>query len=145
MDEMRRQCIQEKGYTVVELWECERWKLYKTDVSVKELLKESFPYKRPLRQDQLLDNIKSKFQSISEKVPKFPPIFKSTNVCRQVIGPLMQEYAEEGLMSQRRRMLFSSLELTSGTIITPLLLFYLELGLVCTKTYRFVDYTCEML
>ena len=34
----------------------------------------------------------------------------------------------------------SCLKLTNGTIITPLLLFQLELGLVCTKYYRLVEY-----
>ena len=38
-------------------------------------------------------------------------------------------------------MLLSSYELTNGTIITSLQLFYLELGLVCTKISRFVEYT----
>ena len=38
-------------------------------------------------------------------------------------------------------MLVSSFELANGTVITPLLLFYLELGLVCTKIYRLVEYT----
>ena len=38
-------------------------------------------------------------------------------------------------------MLMSSYFLETGTLITPLLLFYLELGLVCKKIYRFVEYT----
>ena len=38
-------------------------------------------------------------------------------------------------------MLISSFILTNGTIITPLLLFYLQLGLVCKKVHRFVQCT----
>ena len=38
-------------------------------------------------------------------------------------------------------MLISSYFLENVTLITPLLLFYLELGLVCKKIYRFVEYT----
>ena len=54
----------------------------------------------------------------------------------------MKEYAEkEGIMSQPRRMLISSLHLKNGTIITPLLLYYLHLGLECTKIHPFVQYT----
>ena len=54
----------------------------------------------------------------------------------------MREYAEkENIMAQPRRMLISSFVLTNGTIITPLLLFYLKLGLVCKKIHRFVQYT----
>ena len=54
----------------------------------------------------------------------------------------MQDYAEkEGLLCQPRKMLISSSFLENGTLITPLLLFYLELGLVCKKIYRLVGYT----
>ena len=54
----------------------------------------------------------------------------------------MQGYAEkEKLMSQPRRMLISSFELANGRIITSSLLFYLELGLLCTIVYCFVVYT----
>ena len=53
----------------------------------------------------------------------------------------MKDYAEkEGLLPQPRKMLISSYFLENGTLNTPLLLFYLELGLVCKKIYRFVEY-----
>ena len=71
-----------------------------------------------------------------------PPTFKKTAVSRKDIGDLMKEYAEkEGLMSQPRRMLISSFHLKNGTIIIPLLLYYLHLGLECTKIHQFVQYT----
>ena len=54
----------------------------------------------------------------------------------------MKNYAEEErLLSQPREMLISSFTLQNRTLITPLLLFYVQLGLVCTKTHRFVEYT----
>ena len=72
----------------------------------------------------------------------FPPIFKNTVVSRNDIGDLMKEYAEkEGIMSQPKRMLISIFHLKNGTIITPLLLYYLHLGLECTKIHQFVQYT----
>ena len=55
---MRKEYIEEKGYTVVEMWKCAWSKPYKADVSVKKNLRDSVPYKYPLRQDQLLDKIK---------------------------------------------------------------------------------------
>ena len=80
-------------------------------------------------------------EELKEKFANFPPIFKNTNVGRHDIGSLMKDYAEkEGLLSQPRKMLISSCFLENGTLITPLLLFYLELGLVCKKIYRFVEY-----
>ena len=60
---------------------------------------------------------------------------------RDDIGNLMKQYAEkENIMVQPRGMLMSSFS-PNGTIITPLLLFYLQLGLVCEKIHRFVQYT----
>ena len=44
-------------------------------------------------------------------------------------------------MSQPGKMLISSFTLQNGFLITPLLLFYLQLRLVVTKIYRFVEYT----
>ena len=72
----------------------------------------------------------------------FPPIFKNTVVSREDIVNLMREDAEkENIMVELRRMLISSFILTNGAIITPLLLLYLKLGLVCKKIHRFVQYT----
>ena len=54
----------------------------------------------------------------------------------------MKEKAEkEGIMSQPRRMLISSFHLKIGTIITPLLLYYLHVGLGCTQIHQVVQYT----
>ena len=81
-------------------------------------------------------------EHLREKFVEFQPIFKKTNICRQDIGHLMQHYAEkEGLMTQPRRKRISSFELTSDRINTSSLLFYLELGFVCTRVYCFVEYT----
>ena len=135
------------------MWECGRWNLDKTTSCVKEHLRESFPYKLPLREESLLEQIRSgKWfgyvecdievpDELKKKLATFPPIFKNTNVGRHDIGSLMQDYAEKkGLLCQPRKMLISSYFLENGTLITPLL-FYLELGLVCKKIYRFVEYT----
>ena len=81
------------------------------------------------------DGLKYKFSN-------FPPIFKNFNVSRADIGEYMREYAiENNLLKQPQRMLISSFKLENGTIITPLLNFYLSLGLKCTKIYRFIQYT----
>ena len=153
MDQMRKQYIKEKGYNVVEMWECEWWNLYKTTTSVKQHLSESFSYKHPLREESLLEQIKSGklfgFVQCDIEVPEelrdifanFPTIFKNTNVGQHDIGSLMKDYAEkEGLLYQPREMLISSFSLENGTLITPLLLFYLDLGLICKKIYRFVEF-----
>ena len=145
-DEMRTDYIQQKGDQIVEMWECEWWSLYKTDASVKSHLRENFPYKRSLNGKQLLQGIIDGqlfgYVQCDIEVPEhlrnyfsnFPPIFKNTVVSREDIGNLMGEYAEkENTMTRPKRRLISSFVLTNGTIITPLLLFYLKLGLVCKR------------
>ena len=41
------------------MWECEWWNLYKTTTCVKGHLRESLPYKRPLREESVLEQIRS--------------------------------------------------------------------------------------
>ena len=72
----------------------------------------------------------------------FPSIFKNILFSKNDIGDLIKTYAEEeGIKSQPRKMLISSFPLQNGTLIIPLPLFYLQLGLVCTKIHRFVECT----
>ena len=53
----------------------------------------------------------------------------------------MKNYAiENEMLKHPQRMLISSFKLENGTVITPLFNFYMELGLQCTKIYRFVQY-----
>ena len=128
------------------MWECNWRELYRTDAPVKNHFPAIFPYQRPLSEERLMQEIKSwrlfGYVQCDLKVPghlkayavNFPPIFKNTLVSRKDIRDLMKEYAEkDGIMSQPRRMLISSFQLKNGIIITPLLLFYLHLGLDCTK------------
>ena len=153
-DQMRKEHIQQKGYKVTEIWDCKWWELYRTDATVKNHLRADFPYRQPLSEERFTQEIKDgilfSYVQSDLKVPQhlkayyanFPPIFKKTVVSRNDIGDLMKEYAEkEGIMPQPRRKLISSFQLTNGTIITPLLLFYLHLGLECKKNHRFVQYT----
>ena len=48
LDELRRSYIQEKGFTVIEIRECESWRLYTTTSNVKQNIRENFPYERSL-------------------------------------------------------------------------------------------------
>ena len=59
LDQMRKQHIKGKSYNVVEMWECEWRNRYRTTTCVKEHLRESVPYKRPLREKRLLEQIRS--------------------------------------------------------------------------------------
>ena len=153
-DQMRKEYIQQKGYKVIEMWECNWWDLYRTDATVKNHFRANFHYQRPLSEERLMQEIKSGklfgYVQCDLKVPvhleayfaNFPPIFKNTVVGTNDIGDLMKEYAEkERIVSQPGRMLISSFHLNNGIVITPLLLFYLHLGLECSKIHQFVQCT----
>ena len=118
---MRRHYIQEKGFKVIEMWECEWWRLYKTTSTVKQHIREHFPYRRSLAAEQLLEEIKKGKlfryvqcdievpENLRPKINNFPPIFNNTLVSRSDIGDLIRNYAEEeSLLSQIRKMLISS-------------------------------------
>ena len=105
MDQMRKQYVKEKGYNVVEMWECEWWNLFKTTTCVNEHLRNSFPYKRSLREESLLEQIRSGKlfgyvqcdielpEELKKKFAISPPIFKNTNDGRHDIGSVMKDYA----------------------------------------------------
>ena len=130
-DEMPWDYIQQKGYQIVEMSECESWcSLYKSDESVKSHLQGN---RRPLSEEQLLQGIINGrlfgYVQCDIEVPghlrdhffNFPPIFKNTVVSRD-IGNLLKQYEEmENIMVQPRRMLISSFILTNGSVITLLL------------------------
>ena len=131
-NQMRKEYIQQKGYKIIGMWEWNWWKLYRTDATVKNPLRTNFPYPRPLSEERLMQDFKSRklfdYVQCDLKVPEnlkayfanFHPNSKNTVVSRNDIGDLMKEYAEkEGIMSQPRRMLISSFHLKKGTIITP--------------------------
>ena len=103
-------------------------------------LREFFFLKMPLREEKVLENIKSGSvfsyvqcyteipENFQETFAKFPPIFINIDVGRDTIGPFMKEHADKaGLLPQRRRKLISSYFLENGTTIGPLMLFYLVL------------------
>ena len=136
------------------MYKCGWWNTYKTDDTVKQHLHESFPYRGPLREEFLLENFKSErifgyvqcgievAEKLGEAFVNFPTIFKNINVGRDDIGPFIEENGErEANLTQPKKMQKSSYCLENGAIITLLLLFYLELGLVFKKNYRFVQYT----
>ena len=135
------------------MYECDWWTIYRSYNIVRQHLSESFLYKRPLREERLLESIKSASvfgfvqcaievtENLRKSFANFPPIFKKNNG-RDDIGPIMKNYAEkQGSLNQSSRVLISSYFLENGTSITPFLLFHLDLGLVCKKNYRFVQCT----
>ena len=92
LDELRKKYVQEKGYNVIEKYECNQCTLYKKDNIVEQLLREFFPYKVPLTEEKHLEenNSGSLFGYDHCKIEvrenprgafaSFPLIFKDINV-----------------------------------------------------------------
>ena len=102
---MRRDYLRQKGNQIDEMWECGQWSLSKTDASVRSHLRENFPYKRPLSEEQLLGRIIDGklfgYVQCDIEVPdhlrrffsNFLPLIKNIVVSREDIGTLIREYA----------------------------------------------------
>ena len=107
LDALRRHYIQEKGFKVNEMWECEWWRTYKTNNTVKKHIREHFPYRRSLAVEQLLEEIKEGKlfgymqcdievpENLRSKFVNFPRTLKNTLVSESDNGDLMENYAEE--------------------------------------------------
>ena len=114
---MRRDYIQQKGYQIVEMLECEWWSLYKTEASVKSHLRKNFSTDVHRVKNDLWKESSTGPSLVTFKViliylntcatlfSNFPPIFKNTAVSRDDIGNLMKLNAEkENIIVQPRRM-----------------------------------------
>ena len=154
-DSGAREYLQGLGYTVVEIWECQ-WKKWRRENinGVKQFVNKIYPFQQSLSKNALIEKIKRGdlfgVVDCSLEVPEhlypyfgdFPPIFKNCEVGRDDIGDHMKEFAERHkLLSKPRKMLISSFKLEREPIITPLLLFYLEKGVILRDVFWFLQYT----
>ena len=128
MDDLRREYIREKGYTIEEIWECQWWQNFKTNETIKNQIRSNFPYKRPLSTKSLLEKIRDGSlygyiqcdlvapDELKAKFANFPPIFKNTEFGRKDNGEYMQNYAiENDHLKHPQRMLLSSFKLEKVT------------------------------
>ena len=151
LDELRSE-VQEKNNIVIEVLECEWWRLCKTTTNGKQHVRETFIYRRSLTDYQLLEEIKrGKLFSYVQSNLGVPEslrtnfacillIFKDTLVSKNIKGDLLGNYAkEEGLQSQAQKLLISSFKMQKGTLTTPLLFFHLQMCLVVTKIHCFLS------
>ena len=157
-DELRRVYLRSKGYNIVEVWEYKWWERVNKEENVRDHVRKIFPFKLPMKQESLLAKRKDGKMlgyvqcdlevpdGLKYKFSYFPPSFEKFNVSRAEIGDYMRENAiKNNLLKQPQRMLISSFKLENETIITPLVNFYLSLGLKFTKNYRFVQYATKIL
>ena len=119
-----------------------------------DYMKTTNPCQKPISENKLIEDIKSslKFgvvdcsievpERLRDKFGEFSLIFKNQEVSLEDIGPHLKDFAHEhNLLKKLRRMLMSSFYRQRGPVITPLLQFYLEKGLVLNQVYWFIQYT----
>ena len=115
-DAERKNFIIGKAFEIVEVWECLWWKQVRDDKTLKEHLKINFPFRKPLSEQQLLQQIDNGslfgYVQCDLSVPKnlqsyfqhFAPIFKNCFVSKSNIGEYMNSYADQqGLLQQPSR------------------------------------------
>ena len=115
---------------------------------------QQFPLRASLTVEQQLDEVKKlnfiDYVQCDNEIPEhsrnnlvdFPPTFKGNLKSWNDISDLMKNYAgEEAIRSQPRKKMVTIFTFQNRTLITPLLLFYLEIRLSCTKIHQSNEYT----
>ena len=154
LNQLRRKYIKEESFTVIEMWECEWWRVYKTTTNVKLQIRENFPDRRSLAEHQFREGIKEgtlfgyvqcdiEFpEKLRANFANFTPIFKNTLVSKNDFGDLMKTYAEEeGIMSQPGKMLIFELHITKRSFHYSPAVIVSSTRACYYKIHRYVEYT----
>ena len=140
------------GYVLEEMWDCE-WR------TVKKSLKLDNSYLYPtetiykMTEVEILEHVKNGNifgavvvdiqvpQELKNYFSEMTPIFKNTMVKLNDIGEYMQRFLKDtGISFRDTRYLIGSMFGTEILLITPLLKWYLEHGLVVTKVYQVIQF-----
>ena len=83
-------------------------------------------------------------EHLKEKCSDFPMIIKNVRVSRDDLSLYMKEFAEENdYLKKPRKTLVSSYFGTNHFVSSNMLNFYLEMGLVVTQIYEFIEFYPE--
>ncbi len=168
--ELRSAFIRDRGFQLVEKWECgyDKWEQLAAsleDVSHTDYLPPCCKCWQgwEMRPAHIREAVESQeFFGMVEcdiEVPEFWPsgyeremspreyfsemslIFSNTKVKMEDMSPSMREHVlEEGLSEKPRRLLVGGMKAEKIFLATPLLRWYIEHGLVVTKVYKAVEY-----
>ena len=138
------QYLEHLGYTVVQKWECDfnhehppPKKRTKKSMSEQDIL-------NMVRTGELFGLVKVDIYTpdhLKDRLDEFPAIFKNCDVGIDDISPLMRRYCQENhKLTKPTRLLISSHKADNILLITPLLKYYLELGLRVTKIHYTVHF-----
>ena len=150
--EKNSQYIRKCGYTLVEMWECEWKKIRRQYPEIRQFTK-PLHYKQTMVEIEILEAVKTNRlfgmvecdivvpEHLKDYFSEMTPIFKNIDIHIDDIGAVMKDYAiQNKLMSQPRRSLIGSYAGYKILLITPLLQWYLNHGLIVTKIYEVIEY-----
>ena len=164
---IRKKYLKSLGYTVHEIWECDfkRWFLYSTETIRNRYTPRNYRrHKYAQSQDTLLKAIQTGelfgMAEVDIAVPEawqgdfrselspfeyfkeFSPIFCTTEVQSDVIGPhMMQHCLDHNVPLNSRRLLVGGMKAKQILLSTTLLRWYLDHGLVVTKMYEVIEFS----
>ena len=149
------QYLEERGFKVVQMWECEYRELRKTEELQAFLAtyEQQLDVRTRLTFPELLNEIESGniFGVVEcdirvpdhkkEKFAEMCPIFKNTDIPFDAIGEHMQNFVREHKLSEKpRRGLIGSMFAEKILLITPLLQWYIKQGLEVTNIYEVTEF-----
>ena len=165
--------IKESGHKLVEMWECEFSSFAKANPAVYGYMKEVRPrfyqnHKKEVTEKQILEGIRNETlfgmaevdisvpdewppelqgqfsRSPYEHFSEMSPIFCTTKVPFDAVGPCMQEYIEKQNMSKAdRTLLVGGMRAERILLATPLLVWYLEHGLKISKVHQVIEFQSQ--
>ena len=156
--EENSQYIREKGFNLVEIYECQwRW-MKRSNPEIQHFLTSELhrpqDKQKTLNKGQIIQAVKegSLFgcvecnirvpDHLKAKFSEMCPIFKNVEISRDDNGECMKNFGEEhGIMNRPRRSLIGSFYGEQILLATPLLKRYLDHGLEVTKIYQVIEYT----
>ena len=145
--------ITSNGFSLIIMWECQ-WAEYKRSNTVHN--RYMFPTEPLYRMSEntILERIKEgKIFGAAEvdiHVPdllkpffqEMPPIFKNTVIKKDDIGSFMQQFLEDAELSYKdTKYLIGSMFGEKILMITPLLVWCMEHGLVVTRVYQVIEFS----
>ena len=149
----------EVGVEVEELWECE-WKKMKKDKNIATFLKKRqltqksvFGFKKDITKEDILTKVKSGSffglvqcdihvpEHLKSHFEDMPPIFKNADITIDDIGEHMRDYCVKNkIFTQPRKALIGSYFGNEILLSTPLLQWYLNMGLEVTDVQQILEY-----
>jgi hypothetical protein len=153
----RKRYLEDRGFTVVDIWECEYKQMRKTDEDLK-LFRQNYIQGLDVRTTMSENEVLSKItegeifgvvecdihvpEDKKEKFSEMTPIFKNVDIPFEAIGEHMQNFVEQNRLSKKpRRGLIGSMFGNKILLTTPLLRWYIKHGLKVTKVYEVIEYT----